>query len=105
MISGRMNSSRKKYSNIKRFRAEKTIAGMVFSRSIRYHENNKKKSTIKKCEHQRRLEEARKKPKDPRDDLVKYLSEGDHPVEAGLRPEKTVKLFKEAIDHGYVHVK
>jgi hypothetical protein len=26
-------------------------------------------------------------------------------VEAGLRPEKTVKLFKEAIDRNYVHIK
>lgn len=56
-------------------------------------------------EHQKKLEELRKQPKDPRDDLVKFLSEGDHPVEAGLRPEKTVKLFKEAIDREYVHVK
>lgn len=53
----------------------------------------------------RRREEAKKKPKDPRDDLVKFLSEGDHPVEAGLRPEKTAKYFKEAIDREYVHVK
>jgi uncharacterized protein YbdZ (MbtH family) len=37
--------------------------------------------------------------------LVDKLCEGDHPVEAGLRPEKTVKLFKEAIDRGYVHIK
>ena len=33
------------------------------------------------------------------------LCEGDHPVEAGLRPEKTVKLFKDAIDRNYVHIK
>lgn len=38
-------------------------------------------------------------------ELVRRLSEGDHPVEASLRPEKTVKAFKEAIDRGYVHVK
>jgi len=37
--------------------------------------------------------------------LVDRLCEGDHPVEVGLRPEKTVKLFKEAIDRSYVHVK
>jgi uncharacterized protein YbdZ (MbtH family) len=37
--------------------------------------------------------------------LVDRLCEGDHPVEAGLRPEKTVKLFKEAIDRNYVHIK
>jgi hypothetical protein len=39
------------------------------------------------------------------DELVKRLSEGDHPVEASLRPEKTVPAFKEAIDRGYVHIK
>jgi uncharacterized protein YbdZ (MbtH family) len=45
-------------------------------------------------------------PKRPREkSLVDKLCEGDHPVEAGLRPEKTVKLFKEAIDRNYVHVK
>jgi len=37
--------------------------------------------------------------------LVDRLCEWDHPVEAGLRPEKTVKLFKEAIDRNYVHIK
>ncbi len=37
--------------------------------------------------------------------LVDRLSEGSHPVEAGLRPERTVKLFKEAIDRNYVHIK
>jgi hypothetical protein len=39
------------------------------------------------------------------DELVQRLSEGNHPVEAGLRPEKTVKIFKECIDRGYVHIK
>ncbi len=38
-------------------------------------------------------------------ELVKRLSEGDHPVEASLRPEKTVQALKERIDRGYVHVK
>ncbi len=38
-------------------------------------------------------------------DLVKRLSEGSHPVEASLRPERTVKLFKEMIDRGHVLVK
>jgi uncharacterized protein YbdZ (MbtH family) len=37
--------------------------------------------------------------------LVDRLCEGDHPVEAGLRPEKTVNLFKEAVDRDYVHIK
>jgi uncharacterized protein YbdZ (MbtH family) len=46
---------------------------------------------------------AQNRPKEK--DLVDRLSEGDHPVEAGLRPEKSVKLFKEAIDRDYVHIK
>jgi uncharacterized protein YbdZ (MbtH family) len=37
--------------------------------------------------------------------LVDRLSEGSHPVEVGLRPERTVKRFKEAIDRNYVHIK
>jgi len=37
--------------------------------------------------------------------LVDRLCEGDHPVEVGLRPERTPKLFKEAIDRNYVHIK
>lgn len=46
------------------------------------------------------------RPDEPRKkSLVDRLCEGDHPVEAGLRPEKTVRLFKEAIDRDYVHVK
>jgi uncharacterized protein YbdZ (MbtH family) len=45
-------------------------------------------------------------PNEPREKgLVDRLCEGDHPVEAGLRPEKTVKLFKEAIARNYVHIK
>jgi len=45
-------------------------------------------------------------PNRPREkSLVDKPCEGDHPVEAGLRPEKTVKLFKEAIDRNCVHVK
>lgn len=43
--------------------------------------------------------------KPPEKSLVDKLCEGNHPVVAGLRPEKTVKLFKEAIDRNYVHVK
>lgn len=38
-------------------------------------------------------------------ELVKRLSEGDHPVEASLRPERTVQALKERIDLGYVFVK
>ena len=45
-------------------------------------------------------------PSAPREkSLVERLCEGDHPVAAGLRPERTVQLFKEAIDRNYVHVK
>jgi len=45
-------------------------------------------------------------PNQPREkSLVDRLCEGEHPVEAGLRPEKTAKLLKEAIDRDYVHVK
>lgn len=45
-------------------------------------------------------------PNRPREkSLVDRLCEGNHPVEAGLRPEKTTKLFKEAIDRDYVHIK
>lgn len=48
-------------------------------------------------------------PPDPnvprRPSLVDSLCKGDHAVEVGLRPEKTARLFKEAIDRDYVHVK
>jgi uncharacterized protein YbdZ (MbtH family) len=37
--------------------------------------------------------------------LVDRLAEGDHPVEMGLKPEKNVKAFKEAIDRDFVHVR
>jgi uncharacterized protein YbdZ (MbtH family) len=37
--------------------------------------------------------------------LVDRLSDGDHRVEVGLRPERTAKLFKEAIDRDYIHIK
>jgi hypothetical protein len=39
------------------------------------------------------------------DELVQRLSEGDHPIEASLRPEKTVAALKACIDRGYVHIK
>jgi uncharacterized protein YbdZ (MbtH family) len=41
----------------------------------------------------------------PRKSLVDKLCEGDHPIEVGLRPEKSVNRFKEAIDRDYVHIK
>jgi uncharacterized protein YbdZ (MbtH family) len=45
-------------------------------------------------------------PNAPREkSLVERLCEGDHAVEVGLRPEKTLKFFKEAIDRDYVHIK
>lgn len=61
----------------------------------------------------KKMEEMAKTPPPPPPDpnrprektLVDKLCEGDHPIEAGLRPERTVKLFKEAIDLNYVHIK
>lgn len=45
-------------------------------------------------------------PNQPREkSLVDKLCEGEHPVEVRLRPERTVKLFKEAIDRDYIHIK
>jgi uncharacterized protein YbdZ (MbtH family) len=41
----------------------------------------------------------------PEKSLVDRLCEGNQAVEVGLRPEKNVKLFKEAIDRDYVHIK
>jgi hypothetical protein len=38
-------------------------------------------------------------------ELVQRLSQGNHPVEASLRPEKTLAAFKQSIDRGYVHIK
>lgn len=38
------------------------------------------------------------------DDLVRRLSEGTHPVELRLRPERTAKELKKALDRGYVNV-
>jgi uncharacterized protein YbdZ (MbtH family) len=45
-------------------------------------------------------------PNRPREkSLVDKLCEGEHPVQVGLRPERTPKLFKEAIDRDYIHIK
>jgi len=44
-----------------------------------------------------------RKPKE--EDLVSLLCKGAHPVEASLRPEKTVQALKDRIDLGYVHIK
>ena len=38
-------------------------------------------------------------------ELVQRLSQGSHPVEVSLKPEKTVTGFKESIERGYVHIK
>jgi hypothetical protein len=38
-------------------------------------------------------------------ELVQRLSNGSHPVEASLRPERTAAALKEGIDRGYVHIK
>lgn len=39
------------------------------------------------------------------DELVQKLTIGSHPVEVGLRPERTASAFKMALDRGYVHIK
>ena len=45
-------------------------------------------------------------PNAPREkSLVDRLCEGDHSVEVGLRPERSLKLFKEAVDRNYIHIK
>ena len=38
-------------------------------------------------------------------ELVQRLSQGEHPIEASIKPEKTVTGFKESIERGYVHIK
>jgi uncharacterized protein YbdZ (MbtH family) len=63
----------------------------------------------------KRMEELAKNPPPPppapsandenRESLVDKLCKDDHPVEAGLGRNKTVKSFKEAIDRGYVHIR
>lgn len=57
------------------------------------------------AEEARRIAEAERRPKDSRDDLVGFLATGAHPVEAGLRPDKSVKRLQEALDRGFVHIK
>lgn len=39
------------------------------------------------------------------DELVARLSTGDHPIEIGVRPDRTAQAFKDCIDRGYVHIK
>jgi len=38
-------------------------------------------------------------------DLVRRLSEREHPVEVSLRPDKTVEAFLGSIERGYVHIR
>lgn len=38
-------------------------------------------------------------------DLVKRLSQGVHPVEVSLRPERTLDRLRECVSRGYVHIK
>jgi hypothetical protein len=38
-------------------------------------------------------------------DLVRRLSQGDHPVELSLRPEKTIGELRDCLDRQYVHIK
>jgi uncharacterized protein YbdZ (MbtH family) len=42
---------------------------------------------------------------DEPDDLVDRLAREQHPVEVGLRPDKTVEAFQECLNRGYVHIK
>jgi uncharacterized protein YbdZ (MbtH family) len=37
--------------------------------------------------------------------LVERLSQGRHPVEVSLRPQKELGRFKDCLDRGYVHIK
>ena len=65
-------------------------------------------SLRKKMEEMARKPKVKEKPrgKEPKeDDLVKRLSKGKHPVEASLRPDKTVEALKERIELGHVHIK
>jgi uncharacterized protein YbdZ (MbtH family) len=39
------------------------------------------------------------------DDLVERLSQGEHPVEVSLHPEKDMQALKESLERGYVHIK
>ena len=48
---------------------------------------------------------ATNEPANRGDDLVTRLSQGDHPVEVTVRPQRTAQTFKERIDMGSVHIK
>jgi hypothetical protein len=51
------------------------------------------------------LANGKEQGKTAMNELVQRLSQGEHPVEASLRPEKTAAALKESIDRGYVHIK
>lgn len=62
----------------------------------------------------KKMEEAaqRMEPSEPAqsedsesEDLVTYLSQGDHPVEISARSDLKINELKESIDRGYVHIK
>ena len=62
----------------------------------------------------RQMEElARNPPAAPTDDdraeedgaLVRHLSTGSHPIEVGLRPERTAAALRDGINRGYVHIR
>jgi hypothetical protein len=38
-------------------------------------------------------------------ELVQNLSQGEHPVEISIRPDRTTDALKNCIDKGYVHLK
>jgi hypothetical protein len=38
-------------------------------------------------------------------ELVQKLSQGEHPVEISIRPDRTPDALKACIDKGYVHIK
>jgi hypothetical protein len=38
-------------------------------------------------------------------ELVQRLSQGDHPLEVSIRPDRTPAALKSCIDKGYVHLK
>jgi uncharacterized protein YbdZ (MbtH family) len=56
-------------------------------------------------EEARRLEDAKGRPPDARDDLVAFLSTGDHPIEAWLQPDRSIDLLQESVDRGFAHVR
>ena len=51
------------------------------------------------------IEKTKNKKKDPRDNLVQYLAEGEHPVVVESGTEKNTKELKACIDRGYVYIK